>query len=449
MKSTIIDLTSGNIVGTMLRFALPMVLGNLLQQVYNLTDTLIVGHCLGVEALAAVGASYALLVFLNSVQLGLCLGCGTVFSLLYGSRNYELLNTSRYIAFVLISVVTLLLGLSMFVGIDSLMNLMQIPLDIYMLMRSYLWVVFWGIGFTFLYNYYSSLLRAVGDSLTPLLFLFVSVILNIILDFLFIWFFHWGIEGIAWATVISQALSSVTLMIYVYFYVPELRIERQYMRFNWNILREIMAYSFLTCIQQSVMNLGILIVQGLVNSFGTIVMAAFTVAVKIDTLAYMPAQDFGNAFSTFIAQNYGAGRYDRIQKGIKTGVGITVSFCALISFLVFIFAPEFILCFVNSEETELVSVGVEYLRIEGAFYIGIGCLFLLYGFYRAVRMPGMSVVLTVISLGSRVFLAYTLAAIPSVGIIGVWWSVPIGWLLADIVGVFWLFFSKKIEYDSY
>ena len=435
MKLTHIDLTTGSVTPTMLRFAVPMILGNLFQQVYNLADTLIVGHFLGVGALAAVGASYTLMVFLNSIQLGLCMGSGAAFSIYYGAQDFTRLHRSRFVAFVLIGLLTLVLNIAVFLWLDPLMGLMHVPADIYTLMREYLWAVCWGIGFTFLYNYYASLLRAVGDSLTPLLFLAISVVLNIGLDLLFILPLDWGVAGAAWATVIAQAVSAFSLMIYTYGRVPELRIRRSDMHFSRDIAGEIASFSLLTCVQQSVMNLGILMVQGLVNSFGTVVMAAFTVAVKIDTLAYMPAQDFGNAFSTFIAQNFGAKRFDRIRHGIRSGAWTTFLFCAVVSVAVFMFAEQLMMCFVDAGETELIRTGAGYLRIEGAFYVGIGCLFLLYGYYRAIKRPGMSVVLTVISLGTRVVLAYLLAAVPSIGVVGIWWAIPIGWFLADAVGI--------------
>lgn len=191
------------------------------------------------------------------------------------------------------------------------------------------------------------------------------------------------------------------------------------------------------------MNLGILMVQGLVNSFGPAVMAAFAAAVKIDSFAYMPVQDFGNAFSTFTAQNFGAKKQDRIRAGMKSAVFCSVIFCLLISLCVFLFARPLMLLFVKPSETTILSIGIQYLRIEGSFYFGIGCLFLLYGFYRAVERPGMSVVLTVISLGTRVLLAYILSAIPAVGVAGIWWSVPIGWILADLAGFGYLLFMRK------
>ena len=174
-------------------------------------------------------------------------------------------------------------------------------------------------------------------------------------------------------------------------------------------------------------------VQGLVNSFGPVVMAAFAAAVKIDSFAYMPVQDFGNAFSTFIAQNYGAKQFERIQKGIRVAILCSVLFCILVSAIVCIFSRPLMQIFVDPSETEIIATGVQYLWVEGTCYCGIGILFLLYGLYRAVRRPAMSVVLTILSLGTRVALAYFLA--PVIGVIGIWISVPIGWFLADLVGI--------------
>ena len=172
-------------------------------------------------------------------------------------------------------------------------------------------------------------------------------------------------------------------------------------------------------------------------------MASFAAAVKIDAFAYLPVQDFGNAFSIFIAQNYGAKEKGRIQKGIRGAVITSISFGALISVLVFLFAAPLMSLFIDASETTVIAEGVRYLRIEGAFYYAIGMLFLLYGLYRALTRPGMSVVLTVISLGTRVALAYALSAIPAIGVVGIWWAVPIGWFLADAVGIFYYLFKKE------
>lgn len=428
------DLTAGSITGTMLRFALPMILGNLLQQFYNIADTLIVGRYLGANALAAVGAAYALMTFLTSILLGLCMGSGAVFSLRYGEKNEDMLGTSIFVSFVLIAAVALAVNAAVFLLMDPIMKLLCVPAEIYSLMREYLWIIFFGIIAVFFYNFFASLLRAVGNSVVPLLFLGVAAVLNVVLDLVFVLIFGWGVAGAAGATVISQFVSGIGIWIYTFVKMPEFRFRRSHMRMDRNVLGEIAQFSFLTCAQQSVMNFGILMIQGLVNSFGTVVMAAFAAAVKIDSFAYMPVQDFGNAFSTFIAQNYGAGKRDRIQKGIKSAVIVSLVFCLFISLAVWIFAGPLMLIFVQPQETEILAVGVQYLRIEGAFYCGIGCLFLLYGLYRAVRKPGMSVVLTIISLGTRVVLAYILSAVPAIGVAGIWLAVPVGWVLADLVG---------------
>ena len=320
------SLVTGNITWGMLWFAVPMILGNLLQQFYNIADTLIVGRFLGAKALAAVGSAYTLMIFLTSVLLGLCMGSGVVFSLQYGARDHEALKRSIFVSLVLIGVITLLLNIAVFVWIDPILRLLQVPAEVYILMRDYLWIIFGGIGFTFLYNYYASLLRAVGNSVLPLVFLAVAVVLNIVLDLVFILSFGWGVRGAALATVIAQAVSGIGLCFYSLYRFPDFRVSRQNMQLKWATVKEISTYSSLTCAQQSVMNFGILMVQGLINSFGTAVMAGFAAAVKIDSFAYMPVQDFGNAFSTFIAQNFGAGKHERIRKGIRVAVRVT-RFC--------------------------------------------------------------------------------------------------------------------------
>lgn len=437
------NLTQGPITKTLVFFALPMIGGNMLQQLYNIADTLIVGRFIGSGALAAVGSSYTLMTFLTSILLGLCMGSGAVFSIRYGEGDMEKLHESLGASFVLILAVAAVLNLAVFLLIDPIMYLLQVPEEIYAMMREYLWVIFWGILATFLYNYFACLLRAVGNSVAPLIFLAVSSVMNIVLDLWFVLGFHWGVAGAAFATVLSQYVSGIGLAVYTYWKTPEFRIRLKYLRPRLAMLREIAQFSFLTSVQQSVMNLGILMVQGLVNSFGTVIMAAFAAAVKIDSFAYMPAQEFGNAFSTFVAQNYGAGKTDRIKEGIKKAVMMSVAFCLVISLLVFIFARPLMMIFVDPSETEILAAGVEYLRIEGAFYCGIGCLFLLYGLYRAIKRPGMSVVLTIFSLGTRVVLAYALSAIDFIGVTGIWWSVPIGWALADLVGFLYYKKNKK------
>lgn len=429
-----ITLTRGPIFRNLIRFALPLMLGNLLQQLYNVADTLIVGRFVGSRALAAVGSAYTLMTFLTSILLGLSMGSGAVFSIRYGEGKSDELKSGVFHSFLLIAAVTAVMNTAVFLFIDPIMRLLQVPLEVYPLMREYLWIIFAGIAATFFYNFFASLLRAVGNSLTPLLFLALSALLNIGLDLLFVAGFHWGVGGAALATVISQYASGSGIFLFTLLRFPELRLQRRHLCFRPSVMKEIANLSFLTCIQQSVMNFGILMVQGLVNSFGPAVMAAFAAAVKIDSFAYLPVQDFGNAFSTYVAQNYGAGKKDRVSAGFRCAILTSVVFCLVISTAVFIFARPLMHIFVDPSETEIAAIGVQYLRIEGSFYCGIGLLFLLYGFYRAVKKPGMSIILTVISLGTRVLLAYILSAIPALNVAGIWMAVPIGWFLADLTG---------------
>lgn len=435
------DLTQGPVMRSMLLFAVPMILGNLLQQCYNIADTLIVGQFLGKNALAAVGSSFTLMTFLTSILLGLCMGSGALFSIRFGQRDEDGLRESIRASFLLIAVVTLLLNGLAFGCLNSIRFFLQVPDVVWDLMRNYLKVIFCGIAATFAYNYFASFLRALGNSLVPLIFLAVSALLNIVLDLWFVLGLKRGVAGAAEATVIAQYVSGIGIAVYALLRCPELCAIYRGCRVRWACIREIAGFSILTCVQQSVMNLGILMVQGLVNSFGPTVMAAFAAAVKIDAFAYMPVQDFGNAFSTFIAQNYGAKKEARIRAGLKSAVLVSVLFCVVVSGLVCAFARALMALFVEAGETEIIVEGVRYLRIEGAFYCGIGCLFLLYGLYRALGKPGMSVVLTIISLGTRVALAYLLSE--PVGVVGIWWSVPIGWALADLVGILYYIFRKK------
>ena len=437
------DLTRGPVTKAMLLFAIPMILGDLLQQCYNIADTLIVGQFLGRDALAAVGSSFTLMTFLTSIVLGLCMGSGALFSMRFGQRDEKALCESLCASFFFIALVTALLNVLSFVCLDGLRTFLRVPAEVWGDMREYLFVIFMGIPAVFLYNYFASFLRAIGNSVIPLGFLAVSAVLNIALDLWFVIGLNRGVAGAAEATVIAQYASGIGIAAYTLMRFPQVRSIWNFCSLRRGRIQEIVSFSTLTCVQQSIMNLGILMVQGLVNSFGPVVMAAFAAAVKIDAFAYMPVQDFGNAFSTFIAQNYGAKESARIRAGLKSAVCIAMIFCVVISALVFVFARPLMAIFVDTGETEVILEGVRYLRIEGAFYCGIGCLFLLYGLYRALGRPGMSVVLTVISLGTRVALAYLLSAIPAVGVTGIWWAVPIGWALADLAGLLYYKVKKR------
>lgn len=444
LKKTV-DLTEGSIPKKLLLYALPLMAGNILQQLYNIVDTVVVGKYLGEDALAAVGSAYTIMILITSVIIGLCMGSSIYFSVKFGQKDENGIRQSFFISFIGIFVVTAILIALAYALLYPLIYLLNIPAEIQPMFHNYMLVVFAGIFAIFLYNIFANLLRAVGNSVIPLAFLAVSAVTNIALDLLFILQFKWGVIGAAAATVIAQYLSDIGIMIYYFFFGGNLRVKKADMKWDKKIFKELARLSSLTCIQQSIMNFGILMVQGLVNSFGTAVMAAFAAGVKIDTLAYSPVQDFGNAFSSFVAQNYGAQKEDRVKKGVKSAGIMVTCFCAAISLLVCLLGSQLMTVFIDKENVEVIAIGVKYLRIEGACYIGIGLLFMLYGYFRAIDKPVMSIILTVISLGVRVALAYLLVYFTTLGETGIWMSIPIGWALADIVGIVYGFVIKRKE----
>ena len=435
-----IDMTKGNIASGIFRFSIPLMLGNVLQQFYNIADTLVVGRFIGKQALAAVGSAYSLMIFLTSVILGFSMGSGAFLSIQYGRRDEEALCTGNFMSFVMIGGAAVFINGMVYLFMDPILCILQIPPEVMPAMRSYLVIIYGGILATFLYNYAASSLRAIGNSVIPLYFLAASAILNVILDIMFVAGFHWGIVGAAAATVLSQYVSGIGITIYTWKRLPILRFQKPYMRFRKHLMKPIGSLALLTSVQQSIMNFGILMVQGRVNSFGTEVMAAFAAAVKVDTFAYSPVQDFGNAFSTFVAQNYGAKNRERIRKGGKLAVLTVLGFCVIVSGIVVGCSEFFIGIF--TADPEIIRIGVSYLRTEGVFYCLIGFLFLFYGYFRAIEKPTISIVLTIASLGTRVILAYTLSALPTVGYYGIWVSIPIGWALADLLGIVFLSYSN-------
>ena len=428
------DLTTGNIRGTLLAFAAPMILGNLLQIFYNVADSIVVGQFIGPNALAAVGSAFTLMTFITSILIGLCMGSGAVFSFYYGQKDKRSMKGSIQISFLFIGIISLFVtGISIYFT-DEILQLLQIPPEVMEGIREYISIIFYGIFFVFLYNYYAYLLRAVGNSVVPLSFLAAAAVLNIILDILFIVVFRWGVGGAAIATVAAQVVSGIGIMIYTFIWEPELRIPiKSY--FDLGAGKKILYFSLAASFQQSVMNFGILLVQGLVNSFGPLVMTAFAAGVKIDALAYMPVQEFGNAYSLFVSQNYGAGKKERIEKGTLISVKMVLLYCGIASFVIFLFAKYLMMIFIGQEFKEIIDIGVLYLRIEGVFYIGIGLLFLFYGYFRGIQRPEISLLLTIISLGTRVLLAFILSDISVIGVWGIWIAIPIGWILADTVGL--------------
>lgn len=430
----------GSVTKSLILFTIPLVLGNILQQFYNIADSFIVSHFISSFALGAVGSAFSLMVFLTSIILGLCLGSGVLFSMQFGANREHDMRNSVFMSFIGIGILTIVLEILCLIFLKDILVFLNIPNGLFTDTYQYVRVILLGLFFTFLYNFFSTLLRSLGNSKTPLYFLAICSLINIVLDYIFIVYFHLGISGAAFATVIAQAISGIGLMVYVCKYYSYVIPKREDCYYNKHIFIKIKDYSLMTCLQQSVMNFGILMIQGLVNSFGVEAMAAFSICVKIDAFAYMPVQDFGNAFSTFIAMNTGAKKTDRIKEGIKQSFLLSGLFSLLISILVYIFAKDLLIVFIDSSNINMINIGIQYLHIEGMFYIFIGWLFLLYGYYRGIGKAWMSFVLTVISLGTRVCVSYSFARRYGIDII--WWSIVLGWVLADLTGMIYYIKNK-------
>mgnify|MGYP001271609355 CR=1 FL=1 len=446
------DLTKGNETKAMISFVIPMIVGNLFQQLYNVIDTVIVGKFIGSNALAAVGSSFSVMVLLTSIILGLCIGSGTVFSHLFGEKNIEKLKNSFFVSFCLIAFLSLVINIAALFFLNNILSFLQIPAEITYETHTYLRIIFYGITFTTIYNYFSAIMRSLGNSMIPLIFLIISTIINIVLDLVFVVGFDMGVAGAAYATIIAQGFSGIGIAVYSFKKMSIIRISGRHLRFDFNIVKLIVNHSILSSIQQSVMNLGILMVQGLVNSFGIVAMAAFATVVKIESFAYLPLQEFGNGFTTFIAQNLGAGKQNRITNGIRSALKIITGYGIGISTIILLFAKPLVGFFIKENEVEILRTGVQYLFIVSPFYCLIGYLFLFYGLYKGMGRPGISILLTGVSLGTRVVLAYLLSSIPSLGLRGIWWAIPIGWALADLIGYYCLkgmnlSFNQSLQLD--
>ena len=433
-----IDLTQGSPAKKMVAFTLPIFIGNLFQQIYSVSDMFVIGRFLGKEALAAVGACSTIIIFITSILIGLCMGSGVYFADLVGAKDYEKLSVSISTSFLFILVVTAGIMLLTMVFIMPLMELFNIPEAVMELAKKYLIITVSGLPFMFLYNISTVVLRAFGDSKTPLIFLIIASTINVAFDFILVIVWPLGVSGPAISTLAAQFFSGIPLALYA---IKKMRFLQLKFSFQKTVFEQVARYSLLTSLQQSIMNFGILLVQGLVNSFGVTTMAAFAIGVKIDTFAYMPVQDFGNAFSTYVAQNKGANKNERIRQGFKSAILCSTIFSVLLSVLVFVFAPNLVALF-SDRDAGVIAQGTEYLRIEGLFYVLIGYLFIHYGFYRGLGHFRISIFLTIVSLGIRVCLSYLLIW-SGLTVTSIWWSIIVGWAIADFCGFY--IYKKSIS----
>ena len=420
------DMTTGKIMPLLVKFTIPLVLGNLFQLTYNAVDSIIVGHFVGKEALAAVGIcnpiSTLMILFLN----GLCMGASILMGMQYGAREYDTLH--RQISTTMLSGVIFSVFLTLICVIFAvpILHLMQVDPSIMVMTTQYLRIIFVGLVFTFLYNFFSSTLRALGDSNSPLYFLIISAILNIFGDLFFVVVLHAGSNGCAISTVISEALCCLFCIIYIQKKVPILRLGKKWMVFDSSLLKKTIAYGWASAMQQATVQLGKLGIQAIVNTMGVSVAAAFAVVNRIDDFAYTPEQNIAHAMTALMAQNKGAGKKDRMREGFRCGLVLETIYGIAVFIVCFVFARHLMMLFVKDEE--VISHGVTYLHLISIMYILPAFTNGIQGFFRGIGDLKITLISSFINMGVRVLAAAPLVLIMHLGIEALPFSYLAGWV---------------------
>jgi len=416
-----------------------MLLGNIFQQLYNVVDSAIVGRFLGKEALASVGASFPIIFALIALIIGIGTGFGIVISQYYGAKDLEKVKrtiSTMFISLGLVSLVMTILGIALS---KPVFRLLQLPPDLLPQAVLYMNIYLVGIIAMFGFNGTSAVLRGLGDSKTPLVFLIISTVINIGLDLLFILVFGWGIAGAAWATVISQAGAFITAVIYLNKNHDIISFNLKEWEFDWEIMRHGIRIGLPSGLQQTFVAFGMMALMGIVNTFGTDVIAAYSVGGRIDSFASLPAMAFSAALATFTGQNLGAGKDERIKKGLVATTLMASVFCIFTTTLIIIFREPLVGLF--NQDPEVIRIGSEYLTIVNIFYILFTLMFIMYG---VVRGAGATLVPMFISVLSLWLIRIPVAAIlsKSMGESGIWWSIPIAWAIG-FIGAFAYYLSGK------
>ena len=420
------DMTTGKIMPLLVKFTIPLVLGNLFQLTYNAVDSIIVGHFVGKEALAAVGIcnpiSTLMILFLN----GLCMGASILMGMQYGAKEYDTLH--RQISTTMLSGVIFSVFLTLICVIFAvpILHLMQVDPSIMVMTTQYLRIIFVGLVFTFLYNFFSSTLRALGDSNSPLYFLIISAILNIFGDLFFVVVLHAGSNGCAVSTVISEVLCCLFCIIYIQKKVPILRLGKKWMVFDSSLLKKTIAYGWASAMQQATVQLGKLGIQAIVNTMGVSVAAAFAVVNRIDDFAYTPEQNIAHAMTALMAQNKGAGKKDRMREGFRCGLVLETIYGIAVFIVCFVFAKHLMMLFVKDEE--VISHGVTYLHLISVMYILPAFTNGIQGFFRGIGDLKITLISSFINMGVRVLAAAPLVLIMHLGIEALPFSYLAGWV---------------------
>lgn len=425
------DLTTGKIMPILVNFTVPLVLGNLFQLTYNAVDSIIVGHFVGKEALAAVGIcnpiSTLMILFLN----GLCMGASILMGIQYGAKDYKTLH--RQISTTMLSGVVFSFFLTLFCVVFAvpILHLLQVDASIMEMTRQYLRIIFLGLMFTFLYNFFSSTLRALGDSASPLYFLIISAVLNIFGDLFFVIVLKAGSNGCAISTVLSEALCCLFCIIYIQKKVPILRLGKKWLVFDSRLLKKTIAYGWASAMQQATVQMGKIAIQALVNTMGVSVAAAFAVVNRIDDFAITPEQNIAHAMTALMAQNKGAGKNDRMREGFRCGMILEFVYGAAVMVICQVFAGELMALFVKDEE--VIGHGVIYLHLIAVMYILPAVTNAIQGFFRGIGDLKVTLMSSFTNMAVRVIAAAPMILLWNFGIEALPYSYLAGWIAMLLV----------------
>lgn len=431
------DLTAGKPGKVLWVFSLPILCSSIFQQLYNMADSVIAGRFAGEDALAAVGASFPITMIFMAVALGCSVGCSVVISQLFGGRLYTEMKTAVHTSFISVVGLSIVLTVLALIFCNPLMTLLNTPQNIFSDSALYLRIYIFGLLFLFLYNICTGVFTALGDSKTPLALLIASSVGNILLDLLFVITFQMGVAGVAWATFIAQGAASVLAFLVLMRRLKKVETQDKPRAFSLPMLRRISVIAVPSILQQSFISVGNLCIQGMINSYGSAVIAGYSAAVKLNTFALTSLTALGNGLSSFAAQNIGAGKITRVKKGFR--VGIVMGLCVALPFtaLFFFFGPQMVGLFMDESSVQAVSVGCRFLTIVSPFFLLIAAKLMADGVLRGAGAMLPFMVTTFSDLVLRVILAFALNGVW--GTDGIWVSWPVGWAAASVMSlVFYL-----------
>lgn len=427
------DLTEGTPEKVLWKFSIPMFISVIFQQLYNIADSVIAGKFAGEDALAAVGASYPITMIFMAIAVGSNIGCSVVISSLFGAKKYKemktAVSTTLLTAFLLSAVLTVL-GLA---GTRALMAMIRTPENIFDAGALYLGIYIGGFVFLFLYNVATGIFSALGDSKTPLYFLMASSIGNILLDYLFVAKYGWGVAGVAWATFIAQGIAGVLALLTMARRLSGLKTEGKAPLFSWQMLRRISLIAVPSIFQQSFISIGNIFIQGLVNSFGSSVIAGYSAAIKLNTFAITSFTTLGNGISNFTAQNMGAGKKERVREGFRAGIRMAMLTVVPFFAAFFLAGETMIRLFMKEGSTVALETGILFLRVISPFYFLVATKLMADGVLRGAGFMKQFMAATFVDLILRVILAFCLAG--RFGSLGIWMSWPIGWIVAAVLSI--------------